>query len=234
MKNYNGSVGKIESFSTVDGPGIRSVVFLTGCSLRCIYCHNPEFLEKTENNINAIDLANKLIENKPYFKNGGGVTFSGGEPLLQSDFVIETAKILKKHDIHIAVDTAGVGKYNPEIFDYIDLVILDIKGHNNELYKKITGYDRLEETLNFLKVCQSKNMPVIIRHVIVPNINDTKEDILNLKILLKGYENITHIELLPYHNMAIEKYKTLNKEYSLIETKSLSIEKLEELKAYLN
>ena len=100
MKNYSGSVGKIESFSTVDGPGIRSVVFLTGCPNRCLYCHNPEFLEKTSNNYTAEELAEKLLKNKKYFGKLGGVTFSGGEPLMQSDFIIEVSKILRKENIH--------------------------------------------------------------------------------------------------------------------------------------
>ena len=139
MKSYNGSVGKIESFSTVDGPGIRSVVFLTGCPLRCLYCHNPEFLEFQENNYTSEELALNLIKNKPYFKNGGGVTFSGGEPLLQSDFIIDTCKILKESGIHIALDTSGVGRFNLNLFNYIDLVILDIKGNNRNLFEKITA-----------------------------------------------------------------------------------------------
>jgi len=233
MKNYSGSVGKIESFSTVDGPGIRSAVFLTGCTLRCIYCHNPEFLEKEKNNMTPEMLASKLINNKAYFKNGGGVTFSGGEPLLQCDFLIETCKFLKKENIHVALDTAGVGKYNEDIFNYINLVILDIKGSNKEDYKTISGFDRFEETIDFLKTCESKNTPVIIRQVIVPGINDTKENILKLKKLVEPFKNVLKIELLGYHNMAIDKYKKLGRPYALNDIKSLATEKLEELKSYL-
>jgi len=233
MKNYSGSIGKIESFSTVDGPGIRSVVFLTGCPLRCLYCHNPEFLEKGKNNYTPDELAEKLLKNKDYFGKIGGVTFSGGEPLIQSDFIIETSKILKQENIHIALDTSGVGKYNKEIFKYIDLVILDIKASNNTLFETITKTNKLEESICFLQECENRSIPVIIRQVIVPGINDTKENILELKKILKPYKMIEKIELLPYHTMAKNKYEQLNKEYVLKDTKDLSIDKLEILKKYL-
>lgn len=234
MKNYKGSVGKIESFSTVDGPGIRSVVFLTGCPLHCVYCHNPEFLKSQKNNHTAEDLANKLLKNKNYFGASGGVTFSGGEPLLQSDFIIETSKLLKKENIHIALDTSGVGFYSKEIFDVIDLVILDIKASNEIMFKKITGINKLSDTLNFLKECEIRNIPVIARQVIVPTINDTKENVLELKQILKSFKCIKKIELLPYHTMAKEKYRDLGKTYILKNIKDLSIEKLNELTKYLN
>lgn len=233
MKNYNGSVGKIESFSTVDGPKIRSVVFLTGCQLRCLYCHNPEFLKKTENNISSEELAEKLLRNKYYFRNGGGVTFSGGEPLLQSDFIIETSKILKKENIHIALDTAGVGKYNKEIFNYIDLVILDIKASNINLFEKITSTNRLQETIEFLKETTERNIPVWIRQVIIPGINDTKENIIELNNFLKPYKNIKKVELLPYHKIGIEKYKDLNIPYKLEGIDYLDPKIIEELNKYI-
>ena len=124
-----GSVDSIETFGLVDGPGIRTVVFLNGCRLRCKYCHNPEMWNFKDYNYTPIELANKIIKNKNYFvSNKGGVTFSGGEPLLQSDFIIEVVKRLKKERIHVAIDTAGVGlgKYE-KLLKYVDLVLLDIK-----------------------------------------------------------------------------------------------------------
>ena len=146
-----GSVDSIETFGLVDGPGIRTVVFLNGCKLRCKYCHNPEMWNLKECNYTPDDLAKEIIKNKNYFKrNNGGVTFSGGEPLLQSDFIIEVAKILKKENIHITIDTAGVGNGNyDKILKYVDLVLLDIKHTIPIKYKDLTGYD-IDESLDFI------------------------------------------------------------------------------------
>ena len=136
-----GSVDSIETFGLVDGPGIRTVVFFSGCRLRCLFCHNPEMFQMQQKNMTVSELVHKIMRSKPYFKrNNGGVTFSGGEPLLQVDFLIEVCKKLKAENIHIALDTAGVGigKYE-EILALVDLVILDIK-HTNPLdYEKMTG-----------------------------------------------------------------------------------------------
>jgi len=233
MKNYSGSVGKIESFSTIDGPGIRSVVFFTGCPNRCIYCHNPEFLKRGKDNYTANELSNILLKNKNYFGEYGGVTFSGGEPLMQSEFLIEVAKLLKKEHIHIALDTSGVGEFNKEIFQYIDLVILDIKASNELLFETITGHNKLSDTLNFLKECEKRNIDVIIRQVIVPTINDTKDNILKLKDIVKDFKVVKKIELLPYHTMAKEKYKQLNIDYRLKNINALTENKLKELIANL-
>ena len=145
------SVNSIETFGLVDGPGIRTVIFLNGCKLRCLYCHNPEMWKMGSLNYTADELVAKIIRNKPYFKrNHGGVTFSGGEPLLQIDFLIDICKKLKSENIHIAIDTAGVGigKYE-ELLSLIDLVILDIKHPNKEEYKKLTGLD-ISESEKFI------------------------------------------------------------------------------------
>ena len=145
MKACNGSVDSIETLGLLDGPGIRTVVFLNGCKLRCKFCHNPEMFTKKENNYTPEKLVKKILRNKPYFKNGGGVTFSGGEPLLQSDFIIECAKLLKKENINVALDTAGVGNGDyKELLKYIDLVLLDIKHTDKNGYKKITGMEMKE------------------------------------------------------------------------------------------
>ncbi len=233
MKNCNGSIDSIESFSTKDGPGIRTVIFLNGCKLRCLFCHNPEMWNKKEDNITPLELYNKIIKFKPYFKNNGGVTFSGGEPLLQSEFIIETAKLLKKENINIALDTAGVGNGNYEdILKYIDLVILDIKDYRKEEYKKMTGL-KIDEFNKFLDIVQKLNKKIWIRQVIVPGINDSKEYILGLKEYLKKIKNIEKIELLPYHTMAIEKYEKLNIDYKLKNTKDMDISKCDELERIL-
>ena len=151
-----GSINSIESFGLVDGPGIRTVVFLNGCKLRCLYCHNPETWVKQELNYTVEDLVKKIVRNKPYFSNNGGVTFSGGEPLLQSEFLLEVCKELKKENIHIALDTAGVGNNYEELFDYIDLVILDIKHVEENGYKYITKRS-VEDFNKFIEFLNNRN-----------------------------------------------------------------------------
>lgn len=230
-----GSVFQIESFGLVDGPGIRTVVFLTGCKLRCLFCHNPEMFKKGVDNYTPEELFNKIIRNKPYFKrNNGGVTFSGGEPLLQSDFVIETCKLLKKENIHIALDTAGVGNGNyEEILSLVDLVIFDIKALDPKKYEYITC-NKIDESLKFLDICQKMQKDLWIRQVIVPGINDTDEYITELANFIKQLKNVLKIELLPYHTMAIDKYKKLNIDYKLNGIPNMDITRCKELENKLN
>ncbi len=202
-----GYVQSIESFGSVDGPGIRYVVFLGGCHLRCKYCHNPETWKIGNPNTTPMELAKKIINNKPYYKrNNGGVTFSGGEPLLQSKFIIETAKILKKDNIHIALDTAGVGLGNyEEILKYIDLVLLDIKHVTSDGYKYITGHS-IDESKKFISALNKSNCKVWIRQVIVPGIMDNDKYLNGLLEVLKGINNIERIDFLPYHKLGDNKY----------------------------
>ncbi len=214
-----GSVDSIETFGLVDGPGIRTVVFLSGCRLRCLFCHNPEMFQKKENNITSDELVKKIIRNKPYFKrNNSGVTFSGGEPLLQIDFLLDVCQKLKKENIHIALDTAGVGigKYS-EILNLVDLVILDIKHTNNLGYKKMTGQE-ITEVEKFITFLNKSNKPVWIRQVIVPGITDTDEYILSLSNYLKKIKNIEKIEFLPFHHLGFAKYEKLGLKNPLIKT----------------
>ena len=229
-----GSVDSIESFGLVDGPGIRTVVFMSGCKLRCKYCHNPEMWSIKDLNYTPEELTNKIIRNKPYFKrNNGGVTFSGGEPLLQSEFIIEVCKMLKQESVHIALDTAGVGFGNyDEILSYVDLVILDVKALSEKDYKLIT-HKSMEKFYKFVNIVQEKYIPLWIRQVIVPNINDTKENIINLKNFTNKLKNVEKIELLPYHDMAKEKYSKLGIIYPLPTTPPMDKAKLNELQKLL-
>lgn len=229
-----GSISSIETFGLVDGPGIRTVVFLNGCKLRCLFCHNPEMFIKKENNYTPEELVKKIIRNKPYFKrNNGGVTFSGGEPLLQSDFLIKVCKLLKQENIHIALDTSGVGNGNyEELLNLVDLVIFDIKAIDEKGYEFITG-QKQDESLKFLDVCQKLNKKMWLRQVIVPNINDTEEYIYKLSDFIKPLKNIEKIELLPYHTMAIKKYEKMNIPYKLGDTIDMDIERCKYLENLL-
>lgn len=205
-----GSIDSFETFSTLDGPGIRTVVFLNGCKLRCLFCHNPEMWNLKEKNFTPEEVVQKILRNKPYFKNGGGVTFSGGEPLLQIDFLIETCKLLKNENIHIALDTAGVGLGNyDEILSLVDLVIFDIKALDDVNYMEMNG-NKICESLKFLECCQKHNKKMWIRQVIVPGINDSESYIDLLANFIKNLKNIEKIELLPFHTMAFDKYQKLN------------------------
>lgn len=208
-----GSIGEIESMGLVDGPGIRTVIFLNGCSLRCKYCHNPEMWHKTKDNITPEELVKKIKRYKPYYKKNGGVTFSGGEPLLQPEFLLETCKLLKKENINIALDTAGVGLGNyDEILKYIDLVLLDIKHTDKDKYKDLTKSD-IMISKKFIEALNKSNKKVWIRQVIIPNLTDSEEYIDSLVRYLKKINNIERVDFLPYHKLGEEKYLSLNIEY---------------------
>lgn len=213
QSNIKASIDSIETFGLVDGPGIRTVVFFNGCMLRCKYCHNPEMWHKKENNYTPEQLVEKIKRCKPYYQEKGGVTFSGGEPLLHSKFIIETAKLLKKENIHIALDTSGVGLGDyEEVLPYIDLILLDIKHITKDGYKDITGLE-LNEVEKFIEVANKLNKKIWIRQVIVPGIMDNENYINNLVEYLKHIKNIERIDFLPYHRLGREKYQTLNIPY---------------------
>ena len=223
------SINAIETFGTVDGPGIRTVVFFNGCKLRCIYCHNPEMWYMGKKNISVNELVEKILKNKENFIKTGGVTFSGGEPLLYSDFIIEVSKKLKKHNIHIALDTAGVGLGNyQELLKYIDLIILDIKHTTKTGLKKITQTETTEYE-NFISDANKLNKKFWIRQVIVPGIMDNEEYLLSLKEFIKKINNIEKIEFLPYHKLGREKYIKLGIPYPCENTPEMDKDKCNEL-----
>ena len=224
------SVNSIETFGLVDGPGIRTVIFLNGCMLRCLYCHNPETWHMGNKNYTVDELVAKILRNKPYFKrNNGGVTFSGGEPLLQVDFLLEICKKLKEEGIHIALDTAGVGvgKYE-EILSLIDLVLLDIKHSNKDGYKKLMGMD-ISESEKFIEYLNKSGKPVWIRQVIVPGIMDNDKYLQELAVYLLKIKNIEKIEFLPFHHLGFSKYENLKLENPLKNVPEMNVENCQKL-----
>jgi len=231
MKGY---VHSIQSLGTVDGPGVRSVVFLSGCPLRCIYCHNPDTWEREDSQLtDADELAARLLRFYPYIKNGG-VTFSGGEPLLQAEFVTAVAKNLKKEGLHIAIDTCGVpmAPTVERLLEVADLFLLDVKMTTEKDYKRYTG-GSLEATMAFLDRLEGMGKDTWIRHVVVPNLNDTEADILRFAELIKGYCCIKKVELLPFKNLCLEKYRALNIPFQLDGTPPMTTEALERLERVL-
>lgn len=234
MKEIVGNISSIET-GFVDGPGIRAVVYMQGCPLRCLYCHNPETWDQgsKKNMMTAKQVLDKISRYKSYFGEDGGVTFSGGEPLNQPEFLLEALKLCKNKGYHTALDTSGYGKNYTELLDYVDLVILDIKAVDEDQYKYITG-KKIQNFHNFLNVVQKKNIPLWLRQVIVPNINDTKENIIKLKEFASNVKNVQKIELLPYHDMAKDKYKKLGLKYRLEDTLPMDKKKIKLLEKYLN
>lgn len=226
------SIDSIESFGLVDGPGIRTVIFFNGCKLRCKYCHNPEMWNKKSENYSVDDIINKIKRFKPYYRNNGGVTYSGGEPLLHVDFLIELSKRLKDENINIALDTAGcgIGKYD-ELLKYIDLIILDIKHVEPYFFKSLTGFEKTE-SLKFIDSLNKSNKKVWIRQVIIPDVNDNYEYIDKLHNFLKNIKNIEKVEFLPYHKLGSEKYITLNIFNPYKDKREMDKEKCDELYNY--
>ena len=229
-----GSIDSIETFGLVDGPGIRTVVFLNGCKLRCKYCHNPEMWLKREENYSSLEILNKVLRSKPYFKNNGGVTFSGGEPLLQIDFLIETCKMLKNNGIHIAIDTAGVGLGDyKELLQNVDLVILDVKHINPKGYYDITRHKTMDEVHEFIRQMNESNKDVWVRQVVVPGIHDNYEYMNDLAIYIKEkIKNVKKIEFLPFHRLGREKYIGMGIPYPYDDKDDMNKEKCNELYDY--
>lgn len=213
-----GRIHSIETCGTVDGPGIRFVVFMQGCPLRCQYCHNPdtwEFAGGDEMTVEA--LMAEVIKYKSYMRfSGGGITITGGEPLMQIDFVKALIDACKAEGIHTAIDTSGYvfSDKAKQVIEAVDLVLLDIKHSDPDQYKVITGA-KLQPTLDFLKYLGDVSKPVWVRYVLVPGLSDQPEAIEHLAELLSMYDNIDKIELLPFHKMGEYKWESLGFDYQL-------------------
>lgn len=214
-----GLVHSFETFTTVDGPGIRFILFLSNCPLRCKYCHNPDTWACKGKEYSVDEIVNEILKYKNYYKNGG-VTISGGEPLLQIDFVIEIFKKLKKYNMHTAIDTSGItfNENQIEKFDelnkYTDLYLLDIKEIDEKKHIELTGKSN-KNILEFAQYLSKNNKKVWIRHVIVPTINLDKDDLIKTKEFIDTLNNVERVDVLPYHTLGVHKYKDLGLKYPL-------------------
>lgn len=214
-----GLVHSFETFTTVDGPGIRFILFLSNCPLRCKYCHNPDTWACKGKEYSVDDIVNEILKYKNYYKNGG-VTISGGEPLLQIDFVIEIFKKLKKYNMHTAIDTSGItfNENQIEKFDelnkYTDLYLLDIKEIDDKKHLDLTGKSN-KNILAFAQYLSKNNKKVWIRHVIVPTINLDKDDLIKTREFIDTLNNVERVDVLPYHTLGVHKYKELGLKYPL-------------------
>lgn len=220
MAELQGNIHSIESCGTVDGPGIRFVVFFQGCPMRCQYCHNPDTWGFNINQkMTADEILKKYDSVKEFLKNGG-LTATGGEPMAQLPFLIELFKKAKQKNIHTTLDTSGItfDAKNPEKIDELlentDLVMLDIKHIDNERHIALTGHPNTN-ILNFAKYLSYKKIPVWIRHVVVPTITYNKTYLKKLGEFLATLNNIQALDVLPYHDMAIAKYENLKIQYPL-------------------
>ena len=218
-----GRIHSFESFGTVDGPGIRFVVFLQGCPLRCQYCHNPDTWGAGGEEYDAQTVADRAVRYKKYFGDKGGVTVSGGEPLLQIDFVIELFKILKEQGVHTCVDTSGITfrpddekcvKKHEELLALTDLFLLDIKHIDEEACKKLTGHSN-KNTLAFAKFLSDHGKSMWIRQVLVPGITDGEESLHRTRAFIDSLKTVEKVEVLPYHTLGIVKYEKLGIAYPL-------------------
>ena len=230
-----GNIHSFQSLGTVDGPGVRFVVFMHGCNLSCGYCQNIDVCRGEYEEFSPEEVFSKIKRYKSYFGKSGGITVSGGEPLLQAEFVKELFTLCKKDGIHTALDTSG-SIWNDDVsslLDVCDLVLLDMKMTSENDYKKHIGCD-ISAPLAFLEELEKRNIPTWIRHVVVTGLNDTKENIHALKTLLDGKTVIEKIELLPFRKICEEKYKNMGIPFPFAEYPETTKETIESLKEYLN
>ena len=219
----NGYIHSTESFGTVDGPGVRFVIFLQGCPMRCKYCHNPDTWKMHSGSVRSAQSLIKEYERNQAFYAKGGITVTGGEALMQIDFLLELFALAKEKGIHTCLDTSGItykpGKteYNrklDELMTMTDLVMLDIKHIDSDAHRKLTGHGN-EGILAFARYLAEKKVPVWIRHVVVPGITDDPGQLTRLGAFLAQLPNVQALDVLPYHVMGVSKYRELGIDYPL-------------------
>ncbi len=226
MKGY---IHSTDTFGTVDGPGIRYVVFFQGCPIRCLYCHNPDTWEFRKGKEATVEELLKEYDSCKEFLKSGGITATGGEPLSQLDFLLELFRKAKIKDIHTCLDTSGA-VFNPQntqkiddILKHTDLVMLDIKHMDSEKHKMLTGVGN-ENILHFAEHLRDLKIPLWIRRVIVPNLTDDENELFRLGEFISTLSNLKALDVLPYHDMARKKYEELGMKYPLPHTPPLSKE----------
>ncbi len=229
-------IHSFESFGTVDGPGVRFVAFLQGCPLRCLYCHNPDTwrgdMAQGVKSYTPKEVFAEISKYKNYIKSGG-VTLSGGEPLMQAKEAAELFALCREAGIHTALDTSGCvwSEAVERLLEVTDLVLLDIKSIDEEQFREITITGELHRTKRFLEELQQRGIAVWIRHVVVPGYTDNDELLMRLRDFVADYSVVERVEILPYHDLGATKYEALGLEYPLTDTPLLSPERITEVKA---
>ena len=236
-----GKIHSTESFGTVDGPGIRFVVFFQGCPMRCKYCHNPDTWSLSGGiEMTAEEIVSEYERNRTFYRHGG-ITATGGEPLLQIDFLGELFSLAKSKGIHTCLDTSGVvfAPGNQAFMEKLDgvmsatdLVMLDIKHIDPEEHRRLTGYDN-GGILSFARYLEEKKIPVWIRHIVVPGITDDKAELEKLGEFIATLSNLRALDVLPYHTMGVSKYKELGIDYPLDGVPALSVNEAVKAKEYI-
>ena len=231
MNPIKGQVHSIQSLGTVDGPGLRFVVFLQGCNLRCKCCHNPDTWEcKSEKQFTAEEITEKAIKYREYFGEKGGITLSGGEPLLQPEFVYEVFRLCHENGINTCLDTSGsiLNNQVKKLLTETDRVLLDIKYTDDELYRENVGCS-LQKPMEFLKHLNEQKIPTSLRQVIIPTLNDNEKNIEKLNEIIKEHSCIDKVELLPFKKICQTKYDSMNIEFPFKDMDTPSKETMEKL-----
>ncbi len=219
-----GRIHSLESFGTVDGPGTRFVVFVQGCPMRCAYCHNPDTWKMDGGTMmEPSEIIAQYEKNRPFYANSGGLTVTGGEPLMQPDFLIELFTLAKEKNIHTCIDSSGIA-FNPDsdvfmskmdrLMELTDLVMLDIKHIDPEKHRELTQQPN-ENILKFAAYLDKKHVDMWIRHVVVPGITDDDKYLFALGYFIGQFGNLKALDVLPYHTMGEKKYENLGMEYKL-------------------
>ncbi len=233
-----GRINKLETFGSVDGPGVRFVVFTQGCPMRCLFCHNPETWDFKGDkagafDISAKDLLKKALRYKSYWGKDGGITVSGGEPLMQMDFLLEFFTLAKAAGVHTCIDTSGINFVRTEpyfskfvqLMEVTDLLLVDLKIIDPEQHIKLTGHS-IDHNLDMFRYLDEIRKPIWIRHVLVPGISDNDEYLEKTRDFIQSLSNVKKVEVLPYHSLALAKYQEMGISYALKDVKSPSPDRI--------